>query len=72
MREREQLFSPPEHQGTVTISGQIVRLFHRQARLKGEKKIFWYAGWGDVFIATACDSRKECIETARTYLKRTV
>ena len=70
MREREQLFSPPEHQGTVTISGKTVRLFRRQARLGGEEKVFWYADWGDALIATACDSQKECLEAARTYLKR--
>ena len=70
MREQDQLFSPPEHQGTVTISGQTVRLFRRQARLGGEEKVFWYADWGDALIATACDSQKECLEAARTYLKR--
>lgn len=71
MREREQLFSPPEHQGMVTISGKPVELFCRRVRVKGEEKVFWYADWGDVSVATACDSRTECINTARAYLKRT-
>lgn len=70
MREQERLFSPPEHQGMVTISGKTVELFCRRVRIGGEEKVFWYADWGDVSVATACDSRKECIETARTYLKR--
>ena len=70
MREREQLFSPPEHQGMVTISGKPVELFCRRVRVKGEEKVFWYADWGDISIATACDSQKEYLEAARTYLKR--
>ena len=71
MREQKQLFSPPEHQGMVTISGKTVELFCRRVRVKGEEKVFWYADWGDVSIATACDSKEECINTARSYLKRT-
>ena len=71
MREQKLLFSPPEHQGMVTISGKTVELFCRRVRIGGEDKVFWYADWGDVSVATACDSRKECIETAKNYLKRT-
>lgn len=71
MREQGRLFSPPEHQGMVTISGKTVELFCRRVRIGGEEKVFWYADWGDISIATACDSRTECINTARAYLKRT-
>ena len=70
MRERKQLFSPPEHQGMVTIFGKTVELFCRRVQVRGEEKVFWYADWGDVSIATACDSKEECIETVRVYLKR--
>lgn len=55
----------------MTISGKTVELFCRRVRVKGEEKVFWYADWGDVSIATACDSKEECINTARAYLKRT-
>jgi len=67
----EQLFSPPEDRGEVTISGQPVKLFRCRACIMGESKFFWRADHDGISIATACDSRQECMEKAQNYLKRT-
>lgn len=71
MTDFDQLFSPPESRGEVTISGQQVKLFRCKACIMGESKFFWQADHNGVAIVTACDSMQECLAKAQGYLKQT-
>ena len=61
-------FSDPEKQEITHIDGKTVALFRCTAYVMGETKYFWSADCGGLAIATACDSRQECMEKARNYL----
>ena len=71
MAEEVYHFSPPENMGSANLLKKTVNLFRCHAFVMGETKYFWQADYKGVIIASACDSREECLDQAKQYLQRT-
>lgn len=66
----EHYFSEPESKGLVRILDRTVELFQYRAQVMGENKYFWRADYRGVPIISACDTKQDCLEQAKRYLKK--